>query len=193
MREPIILEKQLLISEGATRRCYHHPHDENKCLKIAKTDSRVNEQDLKAYLRVRPTLQHYIAQYDESLAETNLGKALASELIRDHDGSLSQSFAEYRRTIGAPQFLTNQFTDFFEILRQNNLFFYDFNPKNFLIQKTTEGIQLRYTDLKSLGRTRTLVALEHIPFFAKRKLKRRIKRFMERYVYPAAKEAHESL
>ncbi len=187
MSERVHLDKSLLFSEGATRKCYRHPDDDNLCLKIEKAPDGTNQRDLSAYVRVRDILGSYIVDYGKSLLETNLGAALCCGLIRDHDGTLSQSFAEYRRAQSVSDSLRNQFTDFFDILQQHDLFFYDLNPRNFMIQRSPDGEHLKYTDLKSLGRTRTLFALERIPFFARHKLKRRIRRFEKRFLMDQAK------
>ena len=186
MNDVIILNDNLLINEGATRKCYRHPLDSTKCLKVAKNNSAVNEQDLQAYQRVQPLLRNHIAGYEDRLADTNLGKALVCELIRDDEGNPSASFAEYRRSNDSvEENLASQFAHFFDKISRENLFFYDLNPKNFIIQRTSEGTRLIYTDLKSLGKTRTLVALEKIPFFAKTKLRRRISRFKRRFLHSA--------
>jgi len=157
------------------------------CLKISRSDKSVNERDLKAYHYVRPYLQHYIAAYGETLVATNLGPALACELIRDSDGVYSPSYATTWKN-GTPSELVEQFHDFFARLQKHRLFFYDFNPKNFLVQQTENRLRLRYIDLKSLGQSRSLLGLEALPFFAKRKMIRRRDRFMNRCVYSTLEE-----
>ena len=186
MNTVLHLDDSLLFNEGATRKCYLHPSDQGKCLKIEKKADGTNRRDLESYHAVRAMLHRHIAAYDDELAETNMGKALVCELIIDSDGQPAQSFAEYRQTQDPPQQLMDQFLRFFELLQKNDLFFYDFNPKNFMIQRTPDGICLKYTDLKSLGKTRTMIAVEKIPYFARRKLKRRVNRFIKRYLMQSA-------
>ena len=185
MNQILHLDNSLLINEGATRRCYRHPNDENKCLKIEKRHEPTNGHDLESYNAVKSILSQYIAIYDEKLVDTNLGKALACEFIRDSDGQPAQSFADYRQTRITNQQLIDQFLDLFDLLQKNGLFFYDFNPKNFIVQQTKNGEHLKYTDLKSLGKTKTVLALERMPYFARKKLKRRIRRFIKRFLSPA--------
>ncbi len=185
MNKILQLTDHLLISEGATRKCYRHPCDANKCVKIEKEADGTNQHDVEAHHLVKPVLNRYIAAYDNELVATNLGKALVCELIRDDNGPPSHSLAHYRRAGGNPQRLTPQFTEFFNLLRENDLFFYDFNPMNFIIQQTAKGEQLKYTDLKSLGKIKTAFSLEKIPYFARMKLNRRIRRFTNRFLFPA--------
>jgi len=188
MNKILHLDNSLLFNEGAMRRCYCHPDNENKCLKIAKGHDLINEHDLESCTAVKAILNQYIAVYDAALADTNLGKALVCEFIRDSDGQPSQSFAEYRKTQKTNQQLTDQFLDFFDLLQKNDLFFYDLNPKNFIVQRTKNREHLKYTDLKSLGKTKTALALEKTPYFARKKLKRRICRFIKRFLSPAEEE-----
>ena len=130
MNDVIILNDNLLINEGASRKCYRHPLDSTKCLKVAKNNSAVNEQDLQAYQRVQTLLRNHIAGYEDRLADTNLGKALVCELIRDDEGNPSASFAEYRRSNDSvEENLASQFAHFFDKISRENLFFYDLNPK----------------------------------------------------------------
>lgn len=180
------LDNNLLLNEGATRRCYYHPGDKQKCLKIEKGSESTNQHDLESYRAVRNILHRHIAAYDDELAETNLGKALVCELIVDPNGQPAQSFAEFTQTQNPPQQLMDQFIAFFDLLQKNDLFFYDFNPKNFMIQQTPDGVCLKYTDLKSLEKTKTAFAIEKIPYFARRKLKRRVNRFIKRYLMQSA-------
>ncbi len=188
MNTVLHLDDSLLFNEGATRKCYLHPSNQGKCLKIEKKSDGTNRHDLEAYHAAKTMMNHFTTTYDNELADTNFGKALVCELVFDDNGQPSQSFASYKTKRHINQKLTAQFMDFFNLLRENDLFFYDFNPKNFLIQKTASGEQLKYTDLKSLGKTKTAFSLEKIPYFARMKLNRRIRRFVNRYLSPPKTE-----
>lgn len=45
----IQLDSSMIINEGATRRCYQHPGDPGKCLKIEKKAGRANDNELAAF------------------------------------------------------------------------------------------------------------------------------------------------
>ena len=184
MGNMLYLDESMLLGEGASRKCYSHPKDKKKCLKIEKKSGTINRQDLESYHIVKSILNSYLAGYDDELVETNMGAALVCELIFDEDGQPSESFAEYKQTQKPSPQLKDQFLHFFNLLQKNDLFFYDFNPKNFIVQKVPDGVRLRYIDLKSFKKTRTAFAIEKIPYFAKRKLKRRIERFIKKYLTP---------
>jgi len=180
--EMIHLDPSLLFSEGATRQCYFHPNDSKKCLKIEKQKNGTNQHDLTAYSTVKNILAHFLVSYDPLLIQTNLGEALVCELLQDDNKQPSKSFADYKKTQKLSPELRSQFFVFFDTLQKNDLFFYDFNPKNFIIKKTLKGDCLKYTDLKSFKKTRTTFSLEFLPYFARKKLCRRIKYFTQKYL-----------
>ncbi|MBN2703877.1 MAG: hypothetical protein JXR23_06660 [Pontiellaceae bacterium] len=182
----IQLDHSMIINEGATRSCYRHPGDPGKCLKIEKRPGTANANELQAYRAVRIELGDYLAQCDPELAVTSEGEALVCELVRNADGTISPSFSEFLRTEKTDENLRRQFLEFFNLIAHHKLCFYDFNPKNFVIQHAEDGLQLKYTDLKSFHKTKTTFALEKIPFFATLKLKRRSARFIKRYLNQTA-------
>ncbi|NLX24434.1 MAG: hypothetical protein GXY61_00520 [Lentisphaerae bacterium] len=178
----IHLDHSMIINEGATRRCYRHPDDPGKCLKIEKRPGAANANELQAYRAVQNLLSDYLAECEPELAVTSEGEALVCELVRDADGTISPSFSEFLLTEKTDENLRRQFLEFFDLIVRHKLCFYDFNPKNFVIQHAEDGFQLKYTDLKSFHKTKTAFALEKIPFFATLKLKRRSTRFIKRYL-----------
>lgn len=183
MNRIITINDAQLIGEGATRRCYNHPEERNKCLKVMKrTELNENVRDLAAYKRVVKQMQEFIPYYEPELIQTNMGLALVSELIIDLDDTPSKSYAYYWTHKKIPPQIYSQLDSFFDAIQSNDFFFYDLNPKNFLIQQIHNGHRLRYTDLKSLGHNRTLFSIEKIRCFARKKMHRRILRFKIRYM-----------
>lgn len=79
-----------LIGKGATRDCYQHPTDANKCIKILSRPQNISllARELKYYPLIRQTMGNFTARYDNQLVETNRGPGLVCELFRDDDGSI---------------------------------------------------------------------------------------------------------
>jgi len=187
----VILTPNLLISVG-TRDTYRHPQDPCKCLKIEKTHAHYskrrkrfydknlshNELDLKNYSILKPHLIKYIPYCEDTLVETNLGKAFCSELIVDQDQTPSECILDYLLSnTPIPDQILSQLTELLELIRQKSLFIFDLNPKNFLIKKSSHSqYHLKFIDFKSLNLNKSLIPMEKIPIFARGKLKRRIKR-----------------
>lgn len=154
------------IGKGATRICFEHPDRPDKCVKVAVRckDNAVLENELKTYACVKTDLNEYIPEYEPALAETNLGKGLVCELLRDDDGAYSKTLNYYLTNGLLDDEIISQLWHFSYCLVEHGVFFYDFNLKNFIIQVRNGRKFLRYADLKSFGNYRswTFLKLEKI-------------------------------
>lgn len=175
----IVLHKDLFVSMGASRECYVHPADPNKCIKVdidaADNGSERSRYELAVYSMLKEKLNGYIVNYDDHLIQTDRGSGLVCELLRDEDGRISESLASYMKRGGISPDLKQQMDRFFELLFADDLYFYDFNLKNFIIQKKSTGEFLKYIDIKGYRRTKALIKMENIfKFSARGKMKRRM-------------------
>ncbi len=170
-----------LINQGASRACYLHPKDDAKCVKVALIPGREIEnmrREIKAYNSVRSVIGDYLVAHEECLVETNLGKGVVCDLLIDDDGEYSRDFHHYQKNGLLTDEILGQLHDFFASLLKNNIFFYDFNYKNFLVWCRNGRKYLKYADMKSYNNSRTLIKVEKfVPMVAKYKMKRRIIRF----------------
>lgn len=176
-----MLHLDTLIGHGTKRQCYEHPHDVHKCIKIANTPQsiRVLSRELRTFRIVRPVLHDFIVQYDDTLVETDKGLALVCELVRNDDGTIAQSFAAFLNNHDVLQQIEPELNRFASLLIKHNLFFFDFNQRNFVIQFHNGKACLRFIDLKSFRTTKfwTSLKMEHfIPAVGRAVMKRRLKR-----------------
>lgn len=141
----LILTK--FIGKGATRLCFEHPADANKCVKVAahNKDVYLLEQELFVHSCVKSYLGSYVVDYEPDLVDTNLGKGLVCELLRDDCGGYSETLS--RNNLDKE--VISELWGFTYHLLEHDIFFYDFNLKNFVIQIKNGQKNLRYTDLKS--------------------------------------------
>ena len=174
-----------MIHHGQVRACYYHPEDPQLCVKVAlcKKHSKLLKKEIESNEVFQKTLSPYVTPY-YGLVPTNYGLGLVSELITDSPtNTLSPRLRDWlkiHKTISKE--LLPQFQDFFERLLKHNLWFYDFNDENFLIQKKNNNLRLVFVDTKSLNRNNSwsFLKLEYvIPALAKIRMKRRIHRFYE--------------
>ena len=89
----IKLEESSLIGSGRHRKCYVHPDDDSKCVKIvAVGDMKETRRETDYYLELEKRNVPFtmISRYYGTVA-TNLGKGSVFKLIRDCDGRVSQS------------------------------------------------------------------------------------------------------
>ena len=177
----LYLDDSLLIERGKKRLCYTHPHNTKKCLKVERGLKNLNQQDFDAHQKIYTILESYIPKYF-GMKQTSRGLALECELIVDDTGQPSKSLYYYYLNDGISSDVLYELDKFFDTILTHDIYLYDLNPKNFLVQDI-QGIQkLRFIDLKNLNKSNSILPLEKYRFFARRKLKRRIMRFNEKFI-----------
>lgn len=185
-----MLKLTTLIGKGATRECYAHPHKKEKCVKIFPKSELARAsfcKELEVYRTVRPFLGNYICTYDSELVNTDKGIGLVSELILDDDGKTSRPLISYLINNLINDEIIEQINNFTALLLKHNLFFYDFNLMNFVIQNKDGHHHLRYIDMKSFRRYKSwsFLGLERIsPVVARRIMIRRLKQMYKKLKLP---------
>lgn len=179
-----MLKLEKFIGKGATRLCFEHPQDANKCMRVAVRykDDYLLEKELKAYQNIKHYLKDYLVKYEDELIDTNLGKGMVSELLRDDDRQYSKTLDYYVITGTYKEELIAQLLQFLQTLITNNIFFYDFNLENFMVQIKDGKPHLKYTDLKSFEKYKpwTFLRLERvIKPLARHLMIRRMKRLLK--------------
>ena len=149
-----MLKLSKFIGKGAKRMCFEHPENPNKCIKVAvqSQDESLLRRELKTYLYVNAILRGCIVTYETQLVETNLGKGIVCELLRDEDGEYSKSLNYYVCEGKLDSEILEQIRYFACCLVEYDIFFYDFNLKNFIVQIKNGRKFVYYTDLKSFER-----------------------------------------
>ena len=170
-----------LIEKGKKRHCYQHPDNPNSCLKIEINETRLNQNDLRAYEQIPEIIKPYLPSY-YGIHKTSKGYALECELITDDSGTPSKSFYYYHQNKSISTAITSELEYFFDLLRKNHVNLYDLNPKNILIQRRQGEEKIKFIDLKNLNISNSFLPLEHIRFFAQLKMKRRINRFKKKWL-----------
>lgn len=171
------------ISKGATRICFEHPVDAMKCVKVAIrfSDSYLLEKEIKTYLSIRYYVGEYLPKYDLTLVDTTCGKGIVCQLLRDDNGEYSKSLEYYIRKKQITENLKIQILGFTYNLVEHDIFFYDFNLRNFVVQIKRGESRLYYIDLKSFDSYKpwTFLHLEKISnTIARRIMAHRLKRLL---------------
>lgn len=173
-----------LIGQGATRECYLHPIRTDRCVKVLKKslNEKILEREIKTYFKVKYLLDDLIPQYDGVLAETDKGKGLVCELFRDDNGQLSKPISYYIKKGKVGKDIVRELYYFAYQLMEHDLYFYDFNLKNFVVQIKNGQKKLKYVDLKSYDNNKswTFLKLEKIfDSLAKIIMQRRLQRLFK--------------
>lgn len=179
-----------MISHGRIRACYYHPKDNRLCVKVAlkPKHKKLLQKEINNNALFRKAIGPYVPRYYKIVA-TNKGPGLLTDLIYNDDNRLSPRLKDWLRQ-GKPltKELVSQFDDFFGRLLKHHLWFYDFNEENFLIRTRKGHHYLYFVDTKSLNRNNSwsTLKLEYIlPFLARRRMLRRIRRFYAAYKLPS--------
>jgi hypothetical protein len=171
------------IGKGRERACYVHPEDPRLAIKIpyGKTLDQTR-RELKFYRQLKKRGfkgSRHIPKY-HGWCRTNLGKGIVVDMIRNYDGEISQPLNLYLAH-GIP---IEEFDPYLEELKESFLqdliiFNHDMTIGNLLVQKTSLS-SLRLVAIDGLGDTVAIDWLDRIPFFVRRKIRRRWKRFIKR-------------
>ena len=178
-----------LISHGRVRACYYHPLHNKLCVKVAlkQKHEKLLHKEIHYNALFRKTIGLYVPRYYK-LVKTNKGPGLVTDLIYDDNNRLSPRLKDWTaQKKPLSKDIIKQFDDFFTRLLKHNLWFYDFNNENFLIRTHKGHHYLYFVDTKSLNRNNSwsTFKLEYIiPFLARRRMIRRIRRFYISYNLP---------
>jgi hypothetical protein len=171
------------IGTGRERACYVHPEDPRLAIKMPMGEvSDQTQRDLKFYRKLKkrgikgtPHVPDF-----HGLCDTNLGKGIVVDLIRNYDGEISRPLNWYLAQ-GVP---IEEFDQFLQELKQSFLqnliiFNHDMTIGNLLFQKTSPA-SAQLVAIDGLGDVVAIDWFDHFPFLVRRKINRRWKRFMTR-------------
>jgi len=171
------------IGVGQERACYLHPGDSNKVIKIQRgAGDKQTRRELAFYRRLESRgLEDYshVPRYYGSV-ETNLGRGFVVDLVADYDGEVSRSlWWHFER--GYP---VAEFEPYLEELRRYLLdncivFSVDMGRYNVLFQKLSPQ-RARLVIIDGLGNHSAFNWLDRFDSFARRKIERRWRRFIDR-------------
>ena len=169
------------IGKGKERACFIHPEDPRQAIKIPYGkvfDQTLREIRFYRYLKQRG-IEHcdHIPRY-YGLCDTNLGRGIVVDLIRNYDGEISRPLSWYLAQ-GVP---IEEFDTYLEEMKQSflqNLIIFNQNMGigNLLVQKSSTS-KARLVAIDGLGDVVRIEWLNHFPFLVRRKIERRWKRFI---------------
>lgn len=178
----LVLNKQP-IGMGKERMCFVHPDDPRLAIKVQVGDTnQQTRREIRFYRRLEQRggidCQHIPTFH--GTCQTNHGEGIVVDLIRDFDGQISRPLNWYLLH-GFP--LEEFLPRLDEVMRSfvDNLiiFNHDLTIGNLLVKKTSFS-RFHLVAIDGLGDVVAIDWLDRIPFFARRKIRRRWQRFMER-------------
>ncbi|OCG07777.1 hypothetical protein A9G13_06075 [Gilliamella sp. wkB178] len=185
MNNIIQLTDKDYISKGLHRKCYHHPDDANKCIKVNYNHGAEEETNREVayykHLIKRNISWNVLARYYGPVM-TNYGEGQVFELIRDYDGNTSTSLEKYL----ADQQLTEQYYVALVVslkqlkasLLEDRLITMTIKSKNILFQHLTPE-QNRLIIIDNIGNSTFIPVANYVRFFATAKIARTWQRFLK--------------
>jgi hypothetical protein len=183
------LKEKNVIALSATRKCYLHPDDPGKVIKILREKPSLGKRDANwkewrhyQFLKKRHAHLDFISTY-HGFVETNLGRGLMSDCIRDYDGRVSVRLEKVLsgQVVYDIKAVHDALSRLCRKIIANNIQLFDLNQFNILIQLLADGSCKPVSiDIKGRYNNYELIPVStYIPYFSRRKLRRRCHRLMQ--------------
>ncbi|OCG12281.1 hypothetical protein A9G09_10040 [Gilliamella sp. wkB292] len=184
MENLIQLTEKDYISKGLHRKCYHHPDDPNKCIKVNYNQGAEEETNREIayykHLIKRHISWDALAQYYGPI-NTNYGQGHVFELIRDYNGEIATPLEKYL----LDEELTKQYFDALVIslkalktaLLNDRIITMTIKSKNILFQHLSPK-ENRLIIIDNIGNSTLIPIANYVSYFAKAKIERTWQRFL---------------
>ncbi|WP_372965608.1 YrbL family protein [Marinobacter sp.] len=204
------LSEQRPFAQGYNRFCYEHPRDVTRCLKIVRPENmtarfqrqsavkqllgknRLNDNTQELIAHNQRAIKQLIARGHEDLVwahlpkfygrvKTSLGDANESELIRCRDGRIAPTLERLIKEQGLTPGLNKGIDEFLGWLNQTKILTRNLLPHNLVVCDRFSTPCLFLVD--GLGAPAVPQALDTIPGWSSRYIKRKIARFRKRLAW----------
>lgn len=176
MSKPVYLSPQLFVGEGKERKCYRHPTESDRCIKLLHPGIRSNSfwAEIRYFrkLQRRGVAFKHLTRY-HGLIDTSLGKGAIYDLVLDDDDRISQSLPSYLAQQDAE--INIWIAREIERLKQNLydqwIVCHDLNPTNILVQRLSYN-DYRLVVINGVGHNHIIPLANYSPSFARKQLVR---------------------
>jgi hypothetical protein len=188
MSELILDLSSAPIGKGRERSCYLHPQYPSRAIKVSGPEFGVqSKREIRLYLNIRKRKSFDFGHIPEfhGIVDTNLGKGIIVDLIRDHDNSVSKSMLWYlNHGVSISTFEPHLALLKDYLIKNLVIINHDFVAGNLLFQKFSEQ-QAKLVAIDGLGDVVAIEWLNVIPSHVRFKINRRWDRFIRHlYTYP---------
>ena len=191
----IILSDASPFAEGGNRKCFVHPDNPNRCLKVVHTgllekikknkpwykrarslesfDDNLREENAyqqKAITYGDANIWDHLAKW-YGMKETDIGMASETELVKN-DNEIAETLENYLFKNGMTDEIKNSIAIFQEWLRESLVLTKNIIPHNLVIKKENDEMLIKIID--GLGSQAFIPLPSYSNFFAKRYVERRI-------------------
>lgn len=179
----LTLREDHLIGTGTRRKCYRHPEDPGKCVKVSTVVKGRDQQTKReiAYYRKygrRGCPLHHLAGFHGPV-ETNLGRGWVFDLITDPDGGISRPLGRMIKDGTPVAELQAELDELRAYMFEHGIICGDFNHDNILVQRQPDGSR-RLMIIDGLGNSDYIKLADFWRPHCDRKLVRKWKRLLWR-------------
>lgn len=188
MNTTITLSEKDYINRGLHRKCYHHPEDANKCIKVNYNDGAEEETNREIayykHLIKRNVSFDALAKYYGPVS-TNYGNGHIFELVRDYNGETAIPLEKYlaNKSLTEKYFdqLVTGLKELKSALLKDRIITMTIKSKNILFQHLSDT-NSRLVIIDNIGNSTFIPIANYIPCFAKSKIERTWQRFLKSIV-----------
>ena len=181
-KETLRLTNDSLTGVGSERKCFIHPHDKRKCIKITykfgrRTVARC-KREIKYSLKYSNLPESFssIPKYFGKV-NTNMGIGHVFELVLDYDGNISSKLSEYIQKNELNKALQDKISELFDSFIQYRVIVSDFHQANIVVKKKNPT-DFELVVIDGYGNSDFIKIADHISFFRKKKLLRKFNRLL---------------
>lgn len=184
----LYLDKSLLVGEGAHRKCYRHPIDQKKCIKISKLSfSNIPTLENKYYDKLEKTQiswRHLSRRFEE--VNTNFGTGYVFELVRDYDENTSLPISHYLNAQNSTNIsldvVNSALLELKHFLYDNNIVVRNLRPYNMLYRRINKQ-EGSIVIIDNIGHHNNRVHIsDYIAYFSKIDISHKWHEFEMKYV-----------
>lgn len=195
----IFLSDKDLLTEGGRRKIYINPENNNQLIKIVKRDGldrkrkdlsffkqfrsddelSENTEDFNAY-KVYNRKSEDIFKFIPKLygyVETSIGKGLATEFIKNYDGTATISLEDYLKKFGYTHKLNLALKLLYKQLMKYCVITRELKDFNLVVKKVSEN-SIRIYVIDGFGNQEFIPISNYISFLARRKIKKHFNIFL---------------
>lgn len=179
----LTLREEDLIGIGGRRKCYRHPEDPGKCVKISTVTQGRDQQTrretayYRKYSRRGCSMRHLAAYHGR--VDTNVGPGWVFDLITDPDGRISPALGALVRDGMPVADLAGELDELRRYMFENGIICGDFNHGNILVQRRKDGSR-RLMIIDGLGNSDFIKIGDYWKPHRDRKLHRKWKKLLWR-------------
>jgi hypothetical protein len=185
----LFLEDSAPIGRGTARVCYHFPDNPELVIKVPfendKEGMLANIKEMKGYHDLmRNQIDLNGINHCYGLVSTNRGVGLVCDCVRNDDGLVAKTIWEillYQESCDVQliRIIAKQFCNY---LQERDIFLFDINLKNIMLKVLQDGsYEPVAIDLKGRFENHEFIPYaSYIKYFARKKMKRRVKQLLER-------------